>query len=186
MTPFNTTEQLAALNKANLESLAAIANSTVARAEHLIALNLNTTCAMLEDGVVTTKTLMAAKDAQDLATLQAKLTQPKIDNAVAYARSVYEIAAEGQREFAKLFEGQFAELNKNVNIAIQQAVKSVPAGSEAMFAAIKSSVEAANSLCDSATKGRQAGHRTKHRCADHDGRGRLRQEGCVMPHRAMD
>lgn len=152
MTSFNTTEQLAALNKANLENLAAIANSTVARAEHLIALNLNTTCAMLEDGVVTTKTLMAAKDAQDLAALQAKLTQPKIDNAVAYARSAYEIAAEGQREFAKLFEVQFAELKSNVNIAIQQAVKSVPAGSEAMFAAIKSSVDTANSLCDSATK----------------------------------
>lgn len=152
MTPFNTTEQLAALNKANLESLAAIANSTVSRAEHLIALNLNTTCAMLEDGVATTKTLMAAKDAQDLAALQARLTQPKIDNAVAYTRSVFEIAAEGQREFAKLFEGQLNELNRNFSTAMRQAVNSAPARSEAVFAAIKSSVDAANSLCDNATK----------------------------------
>ena len=152
MTPFNTPEQLAVINKANLENLAAIANSTVARAEHLIALNLNTTCAMLEDGVATTKILIAAKDAQDLAALQARLTQPKIDNAVTYARSVFEIAAEGQREFAKLFEGQIAELNKNFNIALEHAVESAPAGSEAVFAAIKSSVETANSLYDNATK----------------------------------
>lgn len=152
MTQFNTPEQFAAINKANLEQLVAIANSTVARAERLAALNLNTARAMLEDGVATTKTLMSAKDAQELAGLQAKVAQPMVDKAVAYARSVYEIAAEGQQEFAKLFEGQIAEMNKTFNAALEQAAKAAPAGSEGVFAAIKSSVETANSLYDNAAK----------------------------------
>ena len=52
-------------------------------------------------------------DAQDLASLQTELTKPLIDKAVAYARSVQEIATEGQQEVSSLFEKQIAELNKN-------------------------------------------------------------------------
>ncbi len=152
MTDFDTTEQFAALNKANLENLVGIANSTVARAEHLTALNVHTACAMLEDGVAATKSLMAVKDAQKLADLQARLTQPMIDKTMSYTRGVCEIASQGQQEFAQRFENQLAELNKTFRTALEQVVKAAPAGSDVMVAAIKSSVETASSLYDNVAK----------------------------------
>ena len=152
MTPFNTPELFAALNKANLECLVAIANSMFSRADHLTALNVTTACALVEDGVLATRTLMALRDAQNLPSLQAKLAEPMIDKTVSYTRGVCEIAADGQQEFSRLFESQFAGLNKAFNTALEQVARSAPAGSEALFAAIKSSVATATDLVDNAAQ----------------------------------
>ena len=88
----------------------------------------------------------------ELVKLQASLTQPLVEKAVAYARSVYEIASEGQEEFSKVFETQLAELNKFFVTSLDQAAKSAPAGSEPMFAAAKQAIATANNAYDSMTK----------------------------------
>lgn len=152
MTTFTTPEQFAAANKANIEGLLTLANSAFARAERLAALNLNTARSALEDGVASTKTLLAAKNPQELINLQATLTRPTMDKAVAYARSVYEIVAEGQQEVAKLFKAQFDEANKAFAVALDKAAKSAPAGSESAFAAVKSAFSTANSIYENVSK----------------------------------
>lgn len=152
MNTIMTPEQFAAANKAGIETLVTLANSAVARAERLAALNLNTTRAVLEDGVAGAKTLMAVKNPQDLNEVQAALVQPIVDKAVAYSRSVYEIVAEGQQELVKLFETQIAELNKTVAAALDQASKSAPAGTEGVFSAIKSAIAANNSAYENVSK----------------------------------
>jgi len=152
MTQFTTPEQFIAANKASVDSLMTLVNSAVARAERLAALNLNTVRAVLEDSNVSSKTLTAVKNPQDLVELQATLTQPIVDKAVAYARSVNEIVSEGQHEVTQLFEAQFAELNKTFAAALDQAAKSAPAGSEGMFAAIKSAFSAGNDAFDNVSK----------------------------------
>ena len=96
MTKITTPEQFLAINKAQLETLLSLANSALARAERLTELNLNTTRSVLEDGVAITRKLAEAKTPQELASLQAELTQPMLDKAVAYARNVQELAAVGQ------------------------------------------------------------------------------------------
>lgn len=152
MTKFIAPEQFVAANKANVETVLKLANSAIARAERLAALNLNTARSVLEDSVANTKTLLAVKNPQDVATLQAALAQPAVEKSVAYARSVYEIVAEGQQEVAKLFEEQIAELNKTVAAALDQAAKSAPAGTEGLFAAVKSAIAAGNSAYDNISK----------------------------------
>ena len=147
-----TPEQLVAASQANLESLTALANSAINRAERLAELNLNTVRSVLEDSVATTRKLAEVKNPQDLAGMQTELTKPMIDKAVAYARSVQEIATEGQQEISKLFEAQVAELNKTFNNALEQAAKSAPAGSEELFAAVKSAMATASSAYESASK----------------------------------
>ena len=112
MTKIQTPEQFAALGQANLESLMSLAGSAIARAERLAELNLNTVRSVLEDSVATTRKLAEVKNPQELANLQAELTKPMIDKAVAYARSVQEIATEGQNEVSSLFEKQIAELTR--------------------------------------------------------------------------
>jgi phasin family protein len=149
---YTTPEQMSSANKANVETLLTIANTAFASAERLAALNLNTARVLLEDAVGTAKALMSAKDPQELIAMQSTLAQPSLEKAVAYSRSVYEIATQTQEELGKVFEGQFAELNKNVSTALDKAAKNAPAGSDVAVAAVKSAIAAANSAYDSMTK----------------------------------
>jgi phasin family protein len=152
MTMYSTPEQISAANKANIESLLTIANTAFASAERLAALNLNTARTLLEDTVSSAKALLGAKDVQELMNIQASLAQPTVEKAVAYSRSVYEIASQTQEEMTKVFEAQFAEANKTMTSALDKAVKNAPAGSDVAVAAVKSAIAAANSAYDSMTK----------------------------------
>jgi phasin family protein len=149
---FATPEQFAATNKANVEALLTVANSAFASAERLAALNLNTARTLLEDTMANTKALLGAKDVQELLTLQTSLAQPLVEKAVAYNRSVYEIATQNQEEISKLLEAQVSELNKNLAAVLDKAAKSAPAGSDVAVAAVKSAIAAANSAYDSVSK----------------------------------
>jgi phasin family protein len=149
---FATPEQFASSNKANFEAMLTLANTAFASAERLAALNLNTARAVLEDSVANAKALMSAKDVQEFMSLQTAFAQPAVEKVVAYSRSVYEIGAQTQEEFAKVFEAQYSEVNKNVAQALDKAAKSAPAGSDVAVAAVKSAIAAANSAYDSMTK----------------------------------
>ena len=147
-----TTEQFASANKATVETLLTVANTAFASAERLAALNLNTARAMLEDSVANAKALLGVKDVQQLIAMQTTLAQPAVEKAVAYSRSVYEIATQTQEELSKVVEGQFSEINKNVASVLDKAAKNAPAGSDVAVAAVKSAIAAANSAYDSMTK----------------------------------
>ncbi len=149
---FVTPEQFAAANKANIETALTIANTAFASVERFAALNLNTGRAALEDSVANAKAFMAVKDVQGLMALQSSLAQPAVEKFVAYSRSVYEIATQTSEELSKVFEGQFADLNKNVASALDQAAKNAPAGSDVAVAAVKQAIAAANSAYDSMSK----------------------------------
>jgi phasin family protein len=49
--------------------------------------------------------------------VQGALAQPALEKAVAYSRSVYEIATQTQEELSKVFEAQYSEASKNVSAA---------------------------------------------------------------------
>ena len=142
---FATPEQFAAANKAAVESLLTLANTALASAERVAALNLNTARSVMEDSVSGAKALMGAKDVQELVSLQTSLAQPVVEKAVAYSRSIYEIASQTQEEVSKLFEAQVAVANKTFAAALDKAAKSAPAGSEGAVAAIQNAIAAANS-----------------------------------------
>lgn len=149
---FATPEQIAAANKANIESLLTLANTAFASVEKLATLNLNTARTLLEDSVANTKTLLGAKDVQELVSLQSSLAQPTIEKIVSYGRSVYEITASIQGEVSKIIESQVGEANKNLTAALDKAAKSAPAGSDVAIAAAKSAIAAASSAYDSMSK----------------------------------
>lgn len=149
---FNTPEQFATTNKASVEALLNLANTAFASAERIAALNLNTARSLLEDSVSNTKALLGAKDIQELIALQTTLAQPAVEKAVAYSRSLYEIAAQTQEEISKVVEAQFTETNKNVASVLDKAAKNAPAGSDVAVAAVKSAIAAANSAYDSISK----------------------------------
>lgn len=149
---FNTPEQFAAANKASVDAMLTLANTALASAERIAALNLNTARSMLEDGVANAKAMLGAKDPQEFFSLQASLAQPGLEKAVAYGRSVYEISAQSKEEMSKLLEAQFGDFQKQVLGLLEKATKNAPAGSDVAVNAVKSAIAAATSAFDSMNK----------------------------------
>src|SRR6266581_4111537 len=92
--------------------------------------HLNAVKAAFEEGVGHAKALLNAKDPQEYLTLNAAATQPTMEKAIAYSRSVYEVAAQTNGELAKFLEAQAAEFNKNLVGLLDKVSKNAPAGSE--------------------------------------------------------
>lgn len=146
------TEQFASANKAGIESLQTVANTSLTGLANLTLLNLNTARAVLEDSAANAKALLAVKDIQGLLALQKSLAQPSVEKAIAYSRSVYEIVSQSSNGVTQVVEEQVSEVNKNVNLAIDQALKNAPAGSEVAVTAVKSAIAAANSAYSKISK----------------------------------
>ena len=145
-------ENFIAANKSAVDALLSVANTALAGAERIAALNLNTARSALEDGVSNAQALLSAKGLPEAAALQSSLVQPNVERAVSYSRTVYEIAAETQKQFATLVEAQFADFQKQVAALLDQATKNAPAGSDVAVSAVKSAFAAANSAFDNMTK----------------------------------
>lgn len=148
-------EQFAAANKAAIDSLLSVANTALASAERIAALNLETAKSLLADTVTNTKAVMGAKDVKEALSIQASLAQPSVEKAVAYGRSVYEISSETQQELAKMVEAQFGDFQKSMSSLLEKAAKSAPAGSDVAVAAVQSAMAAANSAFDNMRKAAQ-------------------------------
>ncbi len=140
-----TNEQFAAVNQAAVESLLTVANTSLAAAERLAALNLNTARALFADNAANVAALFAVKDVQGFVALQSQLAKPAVEKAIAYSRSVYEIASESASALSQIVEGQSVELKKTFSNAVEQSLKSAPAGSESVVAAVKSVLAQADS-----------------------------------------
>lgn len=140
-----TNEQFAAANKAIVDSLLTFANTSLASAERLAALNLNTARAVIADSAANLEALFAVKDVQGLVALQTAQAKPAIEKAITYSRSVYEIITESSNGLTQIVEGQTVQLKKNFSAAIEQSLKNAPAGSESVVVAMKSALAQADS-----------------------------------------
>lgn len=147
-----TNEQFAAAGKIALESLLTFANTSLATAERLAALNINTARAFIADSADNANALFAIKDVQGLTSLPGSLAKPAVEKSLAYSRSVYEILNESGNGIAQLVEGQAAELKKSFTAAVEQSLKSAPAGSESVVAVVKSALAQADSAYETLTQ----------------------------------
>ena len=147
-----TPEQIQAANKANVEAMLSLATTQFAAIEKLASLNANAVKAVFEDTIANARALAGAKDVQELVSLQSTFAQPAIEKAIAYSKSVYEVAAETNTELSKTAERRVAEWNENFVSLLDKAVKNAPAGSDVAVTAVKQMLAAANSAYDNFTK----------------------------------
>lgn len=145
-------EQFSALGKAQLDAALRFATVAAESAEKLVDLQLKSARAAFSDGAKNAKALSEVKDVAELPAWTSANFQPGFDKATAYARSLYDLASGTQSEISALLESQVAEFNKQVTVALEAAVKSAPAGSEALIPALKSVIGTANSVYESFTK----------------------------------
>jgi phasin family protein len=149
---YQTPEQLIAMNKANLEAALRFAGVALDGAERLIDLQLKTAKSALADGLQNARALTGVRDFDQLAALKDTVVQPTFEKATAYAKEVYDVATATQADLSKVVEEQVSEFNKQVISALDQIVKTAPAGSEVGIAAMKSTLAAVNTGFDNLTK----------------------------------
>ena len=147
-----TPEQFQTANKANIDALLALAASQYAAFEKFANLNAAAFKTAFEDTLANTRTLAGAKDVQEFFSLQGAFAQPAVEKAVAYSKSVYEVATQANNEFSKMAEKRVAEWNENFVSMLDKAVKNAPAGSDVAVTAMKQMIAAANSAYDNMTK----------------------------------
>ena len=145
-----TPEQFAATGKANLKSLEGMANNAYASLEKLVELNLAASKALMSESFSGIKTVLGAKDPQEMIALQAGMFQPVAEKSVAYGRHVYAIATESSAEFTKAFETMVAEAQQGFGSLVDNLSKNAPAGSEAAAAFFKNTVAASRNAIESA------------------------------------
>ena len=147
-----TPEQIQSTNKANVEALLSVATTQFTALERLATLSSSALKGAFEETVANARALAGAKDVQELVNLQASFAQPAIEKAIAYSRSVYEVATQTNAEFSKMAEKRVAEWNENLVSLLDKAVKNAPAGSDVAVSAVKQMIAAANSAYDNLTK----------------------------------
>lgn len=147
-----TPEQIQAAQKANVESLLAVANAQFAAFEKLANISATAVKSVFEDSIANTRALLGAKDVQEFVTLGNSFAQPAIEKVIAYSKSVYEVATEANGELSKVAERRVAEWNENFVTLLDKVSKNAPAGSDVAVAAVKSMLAAANSAYDNMNK----------------------------------
>ena len=145
-------EKLASANKAAVEAAIRYSQIVFDSAERLLDLNMKVAKSVLADNAKNIQVLTGAKNLQELIALRQSIAQPAVEKMIAYSKGVYEVAAETHAELQSFVETHTSEANKNVAALLDKVVKSAPAGSEAMQAAVKSAMNAANSAYDTMSK----------------------------------
>jgi phasin family protein len=144
----NPTQQFAAWNQAAYDATMTYARASLASAEQLLRLNLETARATLDQASKATRELMSVTDPQQFMSTRAKLAQDNMQQAATYAQSVYAIVSQTQRELSRLFEEQLARVSKDMAAGAESLGKSVPGG-EIQSAALKSTVAATAAMMES-------------------------------------
>jgi phasin family protein len=142
------TAQIAAWNQAAYEAAMSYARASLASAEQLLTLNLETARATLDQAAKATRELMSSSDPQQLMAMRTQLAQTNMQQAAAYAQSVYEIVSQTQAHLGKLFEQQMSRLTREVAAGAEPLGKGAP-GSDASSAALKSTFAATSAMLES-------------------------------------
>ncbi|HEX6319900.1 MAG TPA: phasin family protein, partial [Burkholderiales bacterium] len=108
-----TPEQIQAANKSNVETFLAVANAQFAAFEKLANIQATAVKSAFEDSIANTRALLGAKDMQEFVSLQNSFAQPAMEKAIAYSKSVYEVATGANAELSKVAERRVAEWNEN-------------------------------------------------------------------------
>lgn len=145
-------EQFTAASKAGFDNLVSAATTGLAGFEKLVALNVSSAKALLDDVAASARASLDVKEPKDLFAAGASAAQPTLEKSLAWSKEAYAIVAETQAALRASLESHAASAQKEFSAALDKALKSAPPGTESAVAALRSAVAAATSAFDNATK----------------------------------
>jgi phasin family protein len=151
---FFNSEKLQDAQKANLDLLQQISGKIFSSVEQLSQLQFKTLQASTEEQFDGFRKLLAVRDPQGFAELQASFTQPNVqaERLANFNRQVQALIVDTHSEIAKLTSRQIEAGNQQVQEFVEVISKNAPAGSEPVVAGFKSSLANAGAVFESAQK----------------------------------
>ena len=147
-----TPEQIAAAQKANLETLSGLTNQALQSIEKLVELNMHIAKQSLSDSMSSAKKALEVKDIQQLLANQAEAVQPMAEKIMAYSQHLYELAHETQANFTKSAEKELHAGHQKINALVEDWTKNAPAGSDAAVLAMKQAIDSATNVYETSQK----------------------------------
>jgi phasin family protein len=147
----DTTESLANWNQAAYDAALGYARAGLESAEQLLRLNLETARTTLEAQSRVTRELLDTRDPQAVMASRAKLAETSLQQAAAYASSVYEIVSHMQGQLSHAFEDQLTRLNAAIAGGTDALARGSGAG-DLSSSALKSTIAATNAMMQSLTQ----------------------------------
>ena len=151
---FFNSEKLQNAQKANLDLLQQISGKVFASVEQLSQLQFKALRDSTEEHFEGVRKLMAVRDPQGFAELQASFTQPnaQTERLAEFNRQVQALMAGTQSDIAQLTSSQIEAGTQQVHAFVEEISKNAPAGAEPVVAAFKSGLANANTAFESAQK----------------------------------
>ena len=135
-----------------VHELAIASDSLLSGVEHLTALNLNTTRAVLDDAIALGQAVAAIRDPKALVELQIGAVTPVLQKSYQYFKTVGSLAGQAQADVLRLVEAGMSQWLQCVIVALEGLNRNVPVGSEFAVKALKTAVANASSAYEGATK----------------------------------
>ncbi len=153
---FTNPEQFASATKAifdfQITTFNMLTSKTVESMEQVLALNMATGKAALEDSQATVKQFADTKDPQAMLALTAAKMNPSSEAATAYNSQLTEIITEIKTDFTNAADAHIIEAKNNLTALIHDVTKNVPPGSENAVAIVKVAIQNAFSGYEQVTK----------------------------------
>ncbi|CAM3592246.1 phasin family protein [Polynucleobacter brandtiae] len=147
-----TPEQMAAAQKANLETLTGLTKQALQSIEKLVELNMQIAKQSLGDSMTSAKKALEVKDIQQLLAHQAEAVQPMAEKIMAYSRHLYELAHDTQETFTKSAEKELQAGQQKINSLVEDWTKNAPTGSDAAVKVMKQAIASANTAFETSQK----------------------------------
>ena len=142
------THKMADWNQAAVDAAMSYARAGLSTAEQLLRLNLDAARATLEQNSKATRELLSTNDPEELMALRGRLAETNMQQAAAYANSVYELVSETQTALARMLEDGVARFSKDVAESADMLGKNAPAG-DVQAVALKSTLAATSAMMES-------------------------------------
>ena len=147
-----TPEQIAAAQKANLETLSGLTNQALQSIEKLVELNMHIAKQSLSEGMSNAKKALEVKDIQQLLAHQAEVVQPMAAKIMAYSRHLYDLAHATQASFTQSAEKEFQAGQQKINDLVEDWTKNAPTGSGAAVNVMREAIASANKVLETSQK----------------------------------
>jgi len=153
---FTNPEQFANATKAlfefQLETFNTLTSKAVQGVEQVVALNLATAKAQMEEQLATGKELSQSSDPKAAMSLAAAKVQPGVAGAAAYNEQLGAIIAEIREEFSRAADAHMTEAKSTLSALIYDVTKNVRPGSENAVQIVKTAIDNASAGYEQVTK----------------------------------
>ena len=136
-------DSITAANEAAINQFMQFAQLSLASAERFAELGLAAARETVEEAASHAQSLAGAKDVHEVIALNSAALEPAMKRAYVYSRTAYQTAADANAEVKKAFEKQTAELNRATLVALEEAFKYAPAGSESVVENFRNAIATA-------------------------------------------